>query len=753
MNQIAMNDAWQFVKLPGCFIQTLREAANGTAAWPQEIQERVGSGISETVCLPHTWYRDEDAYRGLTLYEKEVRTDPSWECLFVDVPAADQQALIFADETLIADHKGGYSAFRGEIPEKMIRAGHFTLRIFVSNEVNDEISPLAGDFAVYGGLYRGVNLIVAGKTHFDYLYYGTNGVTARTSLAENGTGRVFLTPHVQAGQEETAFMRYTLLNGSGEVQAQVTGGPEEEKILEISSPHLWNGKNDPYLYTLRAELLSGGQVADCMEEHIGFRSVSLSPEHGFFLNGQPLRINGVACHHDLDGVFNAKREQDIDRDFTLIGEIGANALRLSHYQHPQHAYDLADSKGYVVWAEIPMLKLPHSDAVLENAKQQLAELILQNMHHPSVFCWGIQNEIGMFNDAPYMHDALRQLKAEAKRLDPERLVTGANLYTVKASSGLNDVTDMIGYNIYFGWYYGKMQDYDTFLDRLHEKRPNLPLGISEYGVDANPKLHAAVPKVQDYSEEYQALFHETVYPILRSKSYLWGSFVWNMFDFASPMRREGGTRNRNQKGLVTFDRKIRKDAFYYYKAQWSDEPFVHICSRRFVRRTEPSITVRVYTNQKTVTLMVNGKASGEGTNDGNGAVVFEDVQLNMGENRIEAVSGALRDACVFIRTDTPDESYTLPDSSAGKTVRNWFLSDDDIIREGFYSIKDTANDLLGDARSRAVIARFAPDLFRLMTTRDVIPLGLSLQSILSRDSSGIDQKALNAELNQIPVEE
>ena len=753
MNRIAINDAWRFVKLPGCLIQTLREAAGGTAAWSQEIQEKIGSGAAETVCLPHTWYRDDDAYRGLTMYEKEVGADPSWECLFVDVPAADQQALIFADGTLIADHRGGYSAFRGEIPEAMIRAGHFTLRIFVSNEVNDEISPLAGDFAVYGGLYRGVNLIVARKVHFDYLYFGTIGVTVRTSLTEDGTGRVFLTPHVPAGQGETASVHYTLLSVSGEVKAQAVGGPEEEKILEISSPHLWNGKKDPYLYTLQAELLSGGQVSDCTEEHIGFRSVSMSPERGFFLNGQHLGINGVACHQDCGGVFNAKREQDIDRDFTLIGEIGANALRLSHYQHPQHAYDLADSKGYVVWAEIPMLKLPHSDAVLENAKQQLAELILQNMHNPSVFCWGIQNEVGMFDDAPYMYDALRQLKAEAKRLDPERPVTGANLYTVKARSGLNDVTDMIGYNIYFGWYYGLMQDYDTFLDRLHGKRPELPLGISEYGVDASPNFHSAAPKVRDYSEEYQALFHETVYPIFRSKPYLWGTFVWNMFDFVSPMRREGGAPNRNQKGLVTFDRKIRKDAFYYYKAQWSDEPFVHICSSRFSHRTEPSITVRLYTNQETVTLVVNGMAAGKGTNDGNGVAVFEDVPLHMGENRIEAVSGALRDACVFIRTDTQDESYSLPDSGAGKTVRNWFLADDDIIREGFYSIKDTASDLLKDARSRDVIARFAPDLFRLMTTRDVIPLGLSLQSILSRDSSGIDQKALNAELNQIPAED
>lgn len=753
MNQITINDDWRFVKLPGCSIQTLREKTGGAGVWPQEFLARIQSAETKTVCLPHTWYRDENPYRGLTLYEKEVTVDPAWPCLFVDIPAADQQALVFAGDALIADHKGGYSAFRGEVPEKLIRAGRFTLRIFVSNEANDEISPLAGDFAVYGGLYRGVHLIASEKTHFDYLYFGTNGITARTAVAENGMGKLFVTPHVKKERDAAVAVRYTLFNAAGEVKSQVTGGPGEEKILGISSPHLWDGKLDPYLYTLRAELLADGRLSDQMEEHIGFRSVCVRADSGFFLNGRHLRLNGVACHQDRAGVYSAKQLLDIDRDFVFVDEIGANALRLSHYQHPQRAYDLADQKGYLVWAEIPLLKLPSSDAVLANAKQQLQELILQNIHHPSVFCWGIQNEIGMYDDAAYMYDALRALKGEAKQLDPERPVTGANLYTVKAGSGLNAVTDMTGYNIYFGWYYGQMQDYDAFLDRLHAKRPELPLGISEYGVDASPKLHSADPKVRDYSEEYQALFHETVYPIFRKKPYLWGSFVWNLFDFASPMRHEGGSVNRNQKGLVTFDRMVRKDAFYYYKAQWSDDPFVHICSRRFQFRTESVITVKLYTNQKSVRLTINGTAIGEKANDGNGTIVFEEVFLQVGENRIEAVSGTLRDACVFLRTDKPEESYVLPDSGAGRTVRNWFLAEDDIIREGYHSIKDTAKDLLKDDRSRAVIERFAPDLFRLMTTRDVIPLGLSLQSILSRNPDGIDQKALNAALNQIPAEE
>ena len=443
------------------------------------------------------------------------------------------------------------------------------------------------------------------------------------------------------------------------------------------------------------------------------------------------------------------REQ-IDEDFALIREIGANAIRLSHYQHPQHTYDRCDEDGLLCWAEVPMLKMTENGALYANIEQQLIELVLQNIHHPSIFCWGIQNEIGMFRDAPFMHEECRVLTALVKRLDPNRLVTAANLYNVKPASQLNAITDMVGYNLYFGWYYGEMPDYSKYLDNYHAQRPEMPLGISEYGVDCNVKLHSETPRVKDYSEEFQALWHETVYPVLQSKDYLWGSFIWNMFDFSSDRRSEGGVKYINGKGLVSHDRTLRKDAFYYYKAKWSAEPFVHLCASRFVRRARERIDVKIYTNLPRVTLWKDGEKIGIGENNGNGTVLLRDVALAPGINQLWAVSGDCEDRCLFERVEKPEESYRLPEESGG-AVRNWFLSDDDTVKEGYYSIMDTAEDVLSGARS--VLVRFVPSLVEVLD-RDVIPLGLSMKSILSRELKNDPDTMLriNDALHQIKKE-
>ena len=394
-------------------------------------------------------------------------------------------------------------------------------------------------------------------------------------------------------------------------------------------------------------------------------------------------------------------------------------------------------------------------ALIENIRQQLTELVLQNLHHPSICFWGIQNEIGMFRDTPDMYEHLAGMRALINTLDPGRLVTAANMYTVKFKSGLNHGTDMIGYNIYFGWYYGQMQGYDGFLDRYHAANPEMPLGISEYGVDANPALHSADPRVQDYTEEYQSLFHETVYPIFESKPYLWGSFVWNMFDFSSALRKDGGLRNLNGKGLVTYDRKTRKDAFYYYKAKWSAEPFVHLCGKRFAKRTEEAVEVKVYTNQPEATLSVNGGAGQTLPNNGNGTVRFAAVPLKKGENRICVTAGDCTDEMTLTRQDSPEPSYSLPGSNAGGPVKNWFLASDSLVREGYCSLESTAGDLLENPAAAVLLKEKLPQaLYRTLTEQDVIPLGIELKSILSRSGLSTEElKALNDALNQIPAEE
>lgn len=743
MERMDLNRDWQFWKLPGCSIDNLSAVEAG--------------GAAERVNLPHTWY-DENAvepYRGTTLYRKQITLAPEWrrKALYLDIPGADNHAKIVLNGTLAGEHKGGYSRFCVPVPTDMLNGETLDIQIYLSNAACDDISPLAGDFTVFGGLYRGVSLLVKEPEHFDVCYYGTDGVVARTAVEQNGCGRVYLNSHVVA--EKTSEVRYTLASPEGTSVISQTTQAGSSCTLTVERPELWNGKVDPALYSLTAELVCDGVVTDTVTKKIGFRSIRMDPEKGFFLNGEHCRIRGVAKHQDFAGCFNAVTGKEIDRDFALIREIGANAIRLSHYQHPQETYDRCDREGYVVWAEVPMLKMTREPALMENIRLQLTELVLQNQHHPSICFWGIQNEIGMFRDTPDQYENLAEMRKLVNTLDPGRLVTAANMYTVKFKSGLNHGTDMIGYNIYFGWYYGQMEGYDGFLDRYHAANPEMPLGISEYGVDANPALHSAEPRVQDYTEEYQALFHETVYPIFESKPYLWGSFVWNMFDFSSALRKDGGLRNLNAKGLVTYDRQTRKDAFYYYKAKWSEEPFVHLCGKRFAKRTEGAVEVKAYTNQPEVTLSVNGCVLKTLPRDGNGTVRFEEVPLKKGENHICVTAGSCSDAMDLTRQDHPEHSYCLPDSSAGGPVKNWFLTSDSLVREGYCSLESTAGELLNNPEAAALLKEKLPQpLYRVLTEQDVIPLGIELKSILGREKLPAEElKALNDALNQIPAEE
>lgn len=699
--------------------------------------------------LPHTWYTDEDQYRGVVVYRKRL-TAPKADCLILEIGAADHTVIAFAGGVEIGTHKGGYSRVRFAIPPACIRDGMIDLELRVDNAPTEDVSPLAGDFTVFGGLTREVSLLACGKDHFDYLYYGTDGIIVRTDVDESGNGVLHLEPHAVASGD--AVIRYTLTDPDGAAALQFDGSAAASETRRISAPHRWDGKKDPALYTLTAELVVDGESADTTTLKTGFRKIHMDPDDGFFLNGKPLRIRGVAVHQDFAGCHSAVTQREIDRNFALIREIGANALRLSHYQHPPYTYDRCDRDGYVVWAEIPMLKMTEDPALQENAASQLTELILQNIHHPSICFWGVQNEIAMFRDAPPIHEAVRKLVQVCETLDPSRIVTCANLNTVKSKSVLNHLTPMVGYNIYFGWYYGKMQDYDGFLDRMHRDLPETALGISEYGVDCATWLHAEKPMVKDYSEDFQALWHETVYPIINAKPYLWGSFIWNMFDFSSSRRNEGGQKFINAKGLVTYDRQICKDAFYYYKAMWSGEHFLYIRERRFEKRCRDSLNVKVFTNLPAAVLHLPDGTSRTGENNGNGGIVFPDVPLQDGDNcftvTAEQDGQAFSDTVTFTKVAEPEPTYTLTDSGAGQTVKNWLL-DEDIDTDAYYSLQDTAQEIMDSPEAYAVLKQHVPGLCRVLD-RGVIPLGLSMKSILSRDPpDGLDLQALNGDLLRI----
>lgn len=503
--------------------------------------------------------------------------------------------------------------------------------------------------------------------------------------------------------------------------------PKEETItvklpVSIDKPHLWHGKENPYLYKAKVSLVSYNDTLDAVTIPFGVRYFYVDPEKGFFLNGVHYPLRGVSRHQDRKDKGWALSHDDQREDMEIIKEIGATSIRLAHYQHDQFFYDLCDQEGMVVWAEIPFISvMGKSDKNGENAKQQLIELIRQNFNHPSIMFWGIQNEIQIGGERPEVRQVVQELNKLAKKEDPTRFTTQANVMFVPDTDEYNYITDVLGYNKYYGWYNGKAEDFAGWIDGFHKKNPHVPLCISEYGAEGIIEYHSTEPKVRDYSEEYHTFYHETVWKIFEKRPFLWGTYVWNMFDFGSAIRDEGGVQGRNNKGLVTYDRKIKKDAFYLYKAHWSDEKFVHITSKRFVDRADDTIMLKIYSNCNQVTLFVNGEEITSKNSDEK-IFVFENVKLRDGLNVIRAVARAegvtCEDAAVFNKVDEPNPSYVAPVGETGIAVENWFempdVGDVEIeeleIPEGVFSTRSSLREIFDNEEARAIFIKYFGDI-------------------------------------------
>lgn len=728
----------------------------------RKIEENSGSVeegfmTGENVSLPHTWNDQLKTERGQYVYEKllEVPEIHRGEKLFLEFQGANTVCTVYINSQFIGRHQGGYSTFRMEITSGYQWGKENRLQVVVDNGPTKDVSPLNGDFTIYGGLYRDVHLLCVQSSHFDLLFYGSQGVILRSTAKGNGQGFLQLEPHVVGGEKGT--LRWEIFDAEGKlVKQQEAPAKQQNHTVTLEKVHLWQGKKNPYLYRLVATLLLGDEVCDRVELSFGFRECALDPAKGFFLNGERLRINGVAKHQDFGMLGNAVKEEQILEDFALIDEIGANGVRLSHYQHPQRTYDLCDEKGYITWAEIPMMAMPDDRSVLDNAGEQLKELVYQNCHHPSICFWGIQNEIAMGGESLAMYRGVHELNDLFHALLPHEISVSANMYYVKNDSSLNFITDALGYNLYYGWYYGQIEDLSGWFDAFHGENPSIPLGLSEYGADCNLQFHSETPKVKDYSEEYQALYHEKTYGIVQSKAYLWGSFVWNMFDFGSAVRDEGGTKGQNCKGLVTIDRKVRKDAFYYYKAQWSAEPFVHLCAKRFENRSGSTMTVKVYSNQKKVRLLVNGSSWGE--KEGQTVFIFDHVPLQPGPNHLQVLSGGnkreLKDEGIFYRVEDADPRYVYADPHPGFNVANWFTQEKgelDVFPKGCYSIKDKIADLMASPEAWAVIEQRAPAIAGRSTPGTPVTL-LWIFDKMRAVFTEEEIRAINDELVKIPKE-
>lgn len=688
--------------------------------------------MPEHVDLPHTWNAVDgqdggnDYYRGTCTYKKEFQTPKTGkeDCVILEFQGVAMTANVWLNDVLLAHHEGGYSTFRVDLTEYLAAEGEQnTLVVTADNGANDRVYPQMADFTFYGGIYRDVSLIILSKEHFELEKDGSDGVKITpqvllderkavvqieswhnsdaavryTILSPEGTGTQFWESwRKKQNQSESDTIRFPAIDSTEVVD--VDG--KAEAVIEISDVRLWDGLNDPYLYLLKAELIGNNQeVLDTIYKRFGCRTISFDTEKGFMLNGSEYPLRGVSRHQDRAGVGNALTNEMHQEDMKLIHEIGANTIRLAHYQQAQYFYDLCDEYGMVVWAEIPYIT-KHMEQGRENTLSQMRELVVQNYNHVSIVCWGLSNEITAAS--PVNDDLLenhKQLNELCHSLDPTRPTTIAHVFMLETDSPMITVSDIGSYNLYYGWYLGELEENESFFDTYHEKYPDRVIGFSEYGADANPQYQTDCPERSDYTETYQCVYHEHILSVIEKRPYLWATHVWNMFDFAADGRDEGGRHGVNQKGLVTIDRTIKKDAFYLYKAYWSRDEFVHICGRRYVERTENSTHIKVYTNLSEISLYVDGKLFEKK----NGNKIFEfDVPIS-GKHQIRAAAFSLltdkyEDTVEIQKVKNKNPDYTM---MIKQEVVNWF--DQDEIDETCFSIKDKMGDIMQNPTGAAII--------------------------------------------------
>lgn len=623
--------------------------------------------IKKQISLPHTWNASDgqdggnDYYRGTCIYEKEIarpKYDAS-ERVYLQFHGVNASANVFWNGEKIYEHHNGYSTFRIDVTDVMLDTNH--LHVEADNSVNNFIYPQVADFTFYGGIYRDVEFLIVSQAHFDLDYYGGYGIKVDTDFKDT-TGFVTVKSYLNkyAQNDENIDTIITLSDADGMIVGSARGNSVK---IEVPDVHLWNGIQDPYLYNLKAQLKRHETVLDEINLHCGIRTISVDADKGFFLNGKAYPLRGVSRHQDWKGIGNAISLEHMEKDMKLIREVGANTIRLAHYQHNQYFYDLCDRYGMVVWAEIPYIS-SHMPEGNDNTFFQMRELIVQNYNHPSIVTWGLSNEITISRkNRTDMLNNHRKLQAFVKQMDQSRPTTLACYAVCHPFHPVSKISDIVAWNLYLGWYVPGLFLNDLFIKFYHWKYPKRCLGYSEYGAEGMPNLHSAKPRRGDHSEEYQAKYHEYMLKCFDRYPFLWSTYVWNMFDFAADARDQGGEPGMNHKGLVTFDRKIKKDSFYIYKAWWSNEPFVHICGKRYKYRSENISDITIYSNQSEVTLYHNGKLIE--TQKGEHSFHFK-VRLEK-DNEFKAVSGVLTDQATIYKVQKPLPEYKV---KKGKS-QNW----------------------------------------------------------------------------------
>ena len=639
------------------------------------------------VNVPHCWNAIDgqdggnDYFRGTCCYVKDLDREeiPTADKYYLEINGANSSATVYMNGNKLASHDGGYSTWRVDITEELKKGTR--LGILVDNSANETVYPQMADFTFYGGLYRDVNLIAVNESHFELDYYGGRGIAITPKVV--GTDAQVTFESFVTNKKPGQMINYIIKDKLGDVVATLKTD-EAVETIEIKNVVLWNGRKNPYLYTAEIELLDGDKVIDKVSTRFGCRTFEIDPERGFILNGEEYPLRGVSRHQDRWGYGNALLPEHHKEDMDLIYEMGANTIRLAHYQHDQYFYDLCDEYGMVIWAEIPYIS-KHMPTGRENTISQMKELIVQNYNHPSIVVWGLSNEISMNGSDDDLIENHKILNDLCHEMDKTRLTTIAVVSMCSLDDPYIQIPDVVSHNHYFGWYGGDTSMNGPWFDNFHAKFPNIPVGMSEYGCEAL-NWHTSNPQQGDYTEEYQAYYHEELIKQLFSRKYIWATHVWNMFDFGADARQEGGENGQNHKGLMTFDRKYKKDAFYAYKAWLSDDPFVHICGKRYVDRVEDLTKVTVYSNLPEVELIANGKSLGRQTSDNH--FFYFDVPNTASVTHLQAIAGTYGDQSVIRKVETFNEDYRLKEKGA---VLNWF----DVTEiDGYLSLNSKMSELL-----------------------------------------------------------
>ena len=669
-NIISLNEGWLFVK----------------------NTSDINSSDGVNVNLPHTWNNDDgydggnDYFRGACLYKRVIKRSelPVSDLYYLEIKGANSSADVYVGGKHLFHHDGGYSTFRINITDEM--SEETEISVVVDNSPNETVYPQMADFTFYGGLYRDVNLICVSNSHLDLDYYGAPGIKITPTV--NGKNATVTVEAYAKNLKEGQTLVYTIYDkDENELLRNETTDPVS--VFEIENVHLWHGRRDPYLYCCEVEIYENGEVIDNVCQRFGCRSFKIDPDNGFILNGEEYPLRGVSRHQDRWGFGNALLPEHHREDIDLIMEVGATTIRLAHYQHDQYFYDLCDEKGLVIWAEIPYISR-HMPGGRENTISQMKELISQNYNHPCIVVWGLSNEISIAGSDDDLLENHRILNDLVHEMDKTRLTTIAAVSMCKMDDPYLLIPDVVSYNHYFGWYGGETSMNGPWFNKFHQMHPNIPIGCSEYGCEAL-NWHTSDPKQGDYTEEYQAYYHEELIRQLFTRKYMWATHVWNMFDFGADARAEGGENGQNHKGLVTMDRKYKKDAFYAYKAWLSDEKFVHLCGKRYVDRVEDVTKVTVYSNLDTVELFVNSESIGKKTAPDH--FFYFDVP-NVGESTIVAKAGEFTDEGKIRKVDEMNMDYVLVEKGA---VLNWF---DVNAPEGRFSLNDKLGDIMKSKRGK-----------------------------------------------------